>query len=152
MDQENINHSPQGDGEALLGIPAVVPEKAAAVPAWSRERLLQLAEHGQRLSNSRPRTKMAGGFWVLRRHFNEVCELVWGNAHLLPRGRKHEAKVLCGITWADHPRGQKIAMGRCVKYLVDHGVLPLTLANPDKNGGSWRYFLWDDLTAPRLTH
>jgi hypothetical protein len=29
---------------------------------------------------------------------------------------------------------ERIKLGRCIKYFVDHGMLPLKVANPKKKG------------------
>ena len=48
-----------------------------------------------------------------------------------------DAQMLFGepeAVWKAMKVGKRIALGRCLKYFVDHEMLPLKVANPGKRG------------------
>lgn len=78
---------------------------------------------------------LPGGYWVGKTTF----ELAWHqvNKGLPATGCKvpHTARSMCGEEfWLDHKCGRQINFGRCIKYFVDHEMLPLKVANPTKKG------------------
>lgn len=78
---------------------------------------------------------MPGGYWVSRALIAESFRMFWRCVPKLKPTRKHTARQMCSDPgWAERPRGQRLAIGRCFKYFEVHGVLPITLANPGKRG------------------
>lgn len=126
----------------------------ARSPPWSPDVLRDLAVKRRGTGDSSYLVvKMPGGYWVPVHHFEEVWILFWRNAPGLKSSRKHQTKALCcDPTRQDRPRGLCIAMGRCIKYFADHGLLPITLANPDKKGGPWKYFVLAKSAGSQIIH
>ena len=122
-------------------------------PDWSRQRLAGLPYVPQKDSaGTYHALKLSGRYWIVRGHFDEVWELFWRNAGDLDLARKHMTVNFCNDpNWYDRPRGQRIALGRCIKYLAANGVLPITLANPGKSGPR-KYFLNAGLAPAAFTH
>lgn len=123
-------------------------------PAWSRA-LLDAIPYRRQNANGKTylALQMPGRKLVRKSHFEEVWNLFWASVHLHKTRRKHTTKELCkDPRWEERPRGRRIAFGRCMKYFYDHGVLPITLANPHKKSGSWQYRLWPDLSTHPPTH
>ncbi len=122
-------------------------------PGWSRERLERLPfEQHSEAGSTYMACKLSGRYWIPQNHFKAVWVLFWCNVGDLDPARKHTTVALCNDpTWYDRPRGQRIALGRCIKYLAAKGVLPITLANPGKTGPR-KYFLNADLAAAAFTH
>jgi hypothetical protein len=132
-----------------VSIPHLTHQNSSATPPdWSRNRLAELpfVSHKDR-TGTYPSLKISGRYWVVQGHFDEVWELFWRSAHQLDPTRKHKTQTLCNDpAWHDRPRGQQIALGRCVRYFAEQGVLPITLANPGKSGPR-KYLLHSGLAA-----
>jgi|JI8StandDraft_1071087.scaffolds.fasta_scaffold531964_1 hypothetical protein len=77
-----------------------------------------------------------GGYFVSQ----SLVELMWSQAaESLPTldwSRKQDVKSVFGDKelWLSHKIGARIALGRCLKFFVDHGMLPLREANRGKKG------------------
>lgn len=126
------------------------PKPTVSVPEWSREafdriRLLRHPEGGFGL-------KMPGGYWVSETTLRRAWTMFWRNAGGLDPSMPHKAENLVGASvWNKRPRGEHIAMGRCFKYFAVHGVLPITLANPEAPY-NFKYRLNDDLDQAPTIH
>jgi hypothetical protein len=88
-----------------------------------------------RFANSGPGLLLPGGYWVSKK----IVELAWSQVRArfsaLDWKVQQTAESLLGETfWKPRKCGQRIALGRCVKYFVDHEMLPLRVANPKKKG------------------
>jgi hypothetical protein len=122
---------------------------ASLVPEWSRRAYSRIKfdwhpSRGVGLA-------MPGRYWVTQVTVRETFKLFWLAARQLESARTHSAEGLVRTAeWADRPRGERIAMGRCFKYFSLHGILPITLANPEAPY-NFKYRLNDDLEqAPTL--
>jgi len=78
---------------------------------------------------------MPGGYWVEK----EMFEVAWLQAmeaiDLLVPGKRYSAEELCNpALWGRLWRSEAIMLGRCIKFLVVHGLLPLIEANAGKRG------------------
>ena len=122
-------------------------------PDWSRERFARLPfEQHTGGGSTYMACKLSDRYWITQHHFKEVWELFWRNVGKLNPARKHSTVALCNDqTWYDRPRGQRIALGRCIRYLGTEGVLPITLANLGKSGPR-KYFLNAGLAPAAFTH
>lgn len=114
-----------------------------SIPAWSREAFVRI-----RLQ-THPRGgfgfKMPGGYWVDEPTLRKSFGLFWRNARTLhPAGIYAAEELVCMPNWSTRPRGERIAIGRCFKYFCLHGVLPITLVNPNAPY-NFRYRLNEDL-------
>jgi hypothetical protein len=75
------------------------------------------------------------GYWVEKTFF----ETAWTHAlEQLPRldwKVPQTSETICISTyWQAQQIGDRLRLGRCVKYFVDQGMLPLQVANPGKKG------------------
>ena len=75
------------------------------------------------------------GYWVPKKYFEDA----WMQAQLalpqLDATSVMTTETLCGAAWwKSRSCGEHIRVGRCMKYFVDLGMLPLRLANPGKGG------------------
>jgi hypothetical protein len=76
------------------------------------------------------------GYWVHKYLF----ESMWLHAEeSLPRldwSRKQTSADVFGdrTFWLSHRIGERISLGRCLKYFVQQGMLPIREANPGRNG------------------
>lgn len=122
-------------------------------PDWSRERFARLPyEQRTEAGFTYKVCKLSGRYLIAQYHFKEVWELFWRSVGNLDPARKHTTVALCNDpTWYDRPRGQRIALGRCIKYLAIQGVLPITPANLGKSGPR-KYFLNAGLAPAAFTH
>lgn len=76
--------------------------------------------------------KMPGPRWVTEKTLRAAWTLFWRSVHKLDRAGAYSAEDLaCASEWAHRPTGERIAMGRCFKYFASHGVLPITVVNPE---------------------
>jgi hypothetical protein len=80
---------------------------------------------------------LSGKYWVPK---SDVL-LAWNHFSKagLPEDYRTQvdAQILFGepeAVWKAMKVGKRIALGRCLKYFVDNGMLPLRLANPGKKG------------------
>jgi hypothetical protein len=75
------------------------------------------------------------GVWVYKSTF----ELAWRQSNAVwptldPQG-EYDAEILNDAElWPDYRIGKRLALGRCIKYFVDHGMLPLYISNSGKKG------------------
>lgn len=139
-----------------LSTPDPRPQQSPSInppPDWSRERFERLPfERHTEAGCTYKACKLSGRYWIAQSHFKEVWELFWRNVGDLDPARKHTTVALCNDpTWYDRPRGQRIALGRCIKYMAALGILPITLANPGKTGPR-KYFLNAGLAPTAFTH
>lgn len=78
---------------------------------------------------------LPGGYWVKKKYFEVAWKNASENLHKLDWKFSQTAESLCGKPcWLMQSFGERIALGRCIKYFVDHEMLPLRLANPGKKG------------------
>lgn len=76
------------------------------------------------------------GYWVSK----DLFDLMWQSASStmpnLDWSKPQTVVTLFGDQeeWISYPFGARIALGRCLKYFVDHDVLPIRLANEGKKG------------------
>lgn len=78
---------------------------------------------------------LPGRYWVSKKVFEVAWSQVRARFSALDWQVQHTAESILGETfWKPHKCGQRIALGRCVKYFVDHEMLPLRVANPTKKG------------------
>lgn len=95
---------------------------------------------------------MPGGYWVQKWLIADAWEMFWRNFRNLNHGRRHTAESLCADPdWRERDRRERLKLGRCIKYFSVQGILPITLANPNKRG-TRKYFLNGDLAAPPTNH
>lgn len=78
---------------------------------------------------------MPGGYWVEQQMF----EVAWFQAiesiDLLVPGKRYSAEDVCNpALWGRLWRSEAIMLGRCLKYFVVNGLLPLIEANAGKRG------------------
>ena len=78
---------------------------------------------------------MPGGYWVEQQMF----EVAWFQAiesiDLLAPGKRYSAEDVCNpALWGRLWRSEAIMLGRCLKYFVVNGLLPLIEANAGKRG------------------
>ena len=86
-------------------------------------------------AKSGPGLLLPGGYWVLKKYFEMAWTQVRANASGLDWRAQQTAESLLGETfWKPHKCGQRISLGRCVKYFVDQKMLPMRVANPGKKG------------------
>ncbi|MBL0422379.1 hypothetical protein JI739_18670 [Ramlibacter sp. AW1] len=123
---------------------------ASTAPSWSKLALAQikLQKHptrGSGLSNGR--------YWLSEALLRRAWELFWRNSQYLQRDAIYDTPGLAAPPdWDNWKRGDRIAIGMCFKYFAVHGVLPITLLNPEKTC-NFKYRLSDDLArAPASLH
>lgn len=121
-------------------------------PHWSRAGLSQI-RYEMRMVAKRPAylaLKAPGGYWVAQSQIEEVWMLFWRHLDHLDVEREHTAESLCNDpSWQDRSPFERRTLGRCLKYLCDHNILPIVLANPQKAfGGSWKYRLLPAHSTP----
>jgi hypothetical protein len=90
------------------------------------------------------------GNWVSKEKLTFARDSIFENQHNIDLTRKQFAASLLGSkSWNMYPkRGQKIALGRCVAFLVKHDLLPwkLKVANPGESGK--RIYVTADTVLP----
>jgi len=93
---------------------------------------------------------MPGGYWVKKQTFLLAYTTIYANWSSIDWSGKQTAKSMLGTAWGDPAVwGYNQALGRCVKYLVTHDMLPQPLEVARKrNGepykrGSTKYVLRD---------
>src|ERR1035437_9807362 len=73
--------------------------------------------------------------WVKRGYFSLMWKTAWNELPKLDwTSPKVTRSFFVAEDWKDFLIGKKIALGRCLKFFVDHDMLPLRVANPDKKG------------------
>lgn len=78
---------------------------------------------------------LPGNYWVHKSHFDEAWKLIHAANPALDWQGEQIAETLCADPdWKYRKCGIRIKLGRCVKYFVDQGMLPLKVANPGKKG------------------
>lgn len=76
-----------------------------------------------------------GRHWVEKRYFRLMWQTALDELPKLDWSRPKVTKsFFAAEDWKDFKIGKKIALGRCLKFFVDHDMLPLRVANPDKKG------------------
>jgi len=76
------------------------------------------------------------GYWVTK----DLFVLMWRKAtEEIPKldwSKQHTVVTIFGDDeeWQQLSFGQRIALGRCLKYFADQGMLPIRVANPTKKG------------------
>lgn len=121
---------------------AIQPAVNQPFPEWSRDRFLRIPTQSRyRQPGAEEGIEMPGGYWVSRVLLADAFRMFWRCASNLKATRKHTAKQMCSDPgWEDRPRGQRLAIGRCIKYFEVNQILPITLANAGKRG-TRRYLL-----------
>jgi len=125
------------------------PKPSRTPPVWSRTALerISLFRDGTGSFGFKP-----GGNWVTEATMREAWQLFWRSVDTLDRSKTHKAEGLaCTPGWASRPDGWKQAMGRCYKYFAVHGVLPITIANPEAKY-NFKYRLNGDLDKQPTIH
>lgn len=74
-----------------------------------------------------------------------------GVDQLDPSGTHTAQDLACTPNWENRPWGWRQAMGRCYKYFAVHGVLPITIANPEAKY-NFKYRLKSDLDNRPTIH
>ena len=78
---------------------------------------------------------LPGGYWVLKIVFEVAWSAVRPRWSTLDWRVPQTAETLCSDQiWKPRTCGERIALGRCVKYFVTQEMLPLRVANPNKKG------------------
>lgn len=76
-----------------------------------------------------------GGHWVEQGYFELAWRLVCAHFSRVDWSRKQTAESLCNDPdWKDRRRGDRLKLGRCIKYFADNGMLPIWVCNPGKSG------------------
>lgn len=132
------------------GVPPRFAPDPTTAPDWSR-----LALEGIKFDRHPTRglcLKMPGHYWVTAATLRATWHLFWRSVHKLDVTATHKAEQLaCTPDWDDRPIGERIAIGRCFKHFAVHGVLPITLVNPEKMC-NFKYRLNDGLKPSPTTH
>lgn len=82
-----------------------------------------------------PGLMLPGGYWVPKTDVETAWRLVTTAFPKLTWEKPHTAKTMCqDPLWADRPKGQRIAFGRCIRFFVTRGMLRLTEANHGSSG------------------
>jgi hypothetical protein len=127
------------------------PKQRLITPEWSIAKIKAM-RYQHRPTKDGLWFKMPGPRgWVQAQTVCTAWALFWRSAHTLDANRLHTTEGLaCTPDWSSRPEGERRAMGRCFKYFSLHGVLPITLANPEAPY-NFKYRLNDDLDqAPTL--
>ena len=75
------------------------------------------------------------GRWVPKKNFETVWKGALMEISKLDWTHPQTAETISGVPdWKKLPVGYRISLGRCLKYFVDEGMLPLRIANPEKKG------------------
>jgi hypothetical protein len=78
---------------------------------------------------------LPGGYWAIKKWFETARTLIQDEWASLDWTVPHSAETLCNSEkWRAYDVRERIKLGRCIKYFVDHGMLPLKVANPKKKG------------------
>lgn len=78
---------------------------------------------------------LGGRYWVEKGYFELAWELVWAHFGSVNWSRKQTAESLCNDPdWHDRRIGERLKLGRCIKYFADTGLLPIWVCNPGKSG------------------
>ncbi|HWI82693.1 hypothetical protein [Ramlibacter sp.] len=86
-------------------------------------------------SSSHPGLILSGRYWVEQGYFELAWRLVWAHFRRVDWSRKQTAESLCNDPdWKDRRRGDRLKLGRCIKYFADNGLLPIWVCNPGKSG------------------
>jgi hypothetical protein len=123
------------------------PKPTRTAPDWSRMALerIPLFRHPRGGFGFKP-----GGYWVTEATMRTAWKLFWRSADTLDNNGVHMAPDLaCIADWDNRPRGWRIAMGRCYKYFAAHGVLPITILNPEAKY-NFKYRVSGDLDKPTI--
>lgn len=77
-----------------------------------------------------------GGHFVFRWIFQEAWKHISVGIVTADRCKFHTAKSLFNDAdaWARFEKNESIAIGRCLRYFVDHGMMPLSVVNPNETG------------------
>ena len=79
------------------------------------------------------------GYWVQKSVFELAQKLINATFTTLTWNKPLQVKNICADPdWGSWPWGLRFKLGRCLKYFVEEGMLPLTIVNPGK-GGPRRY-------------
>jgi hypothetical protein len=75
------------------------------------------------------------GYWVQKIFFEEAWMQAQLNIPKLKWDKPQTVVAICGDkNWKSRKVGVRIRIGRCLKYFVGEGMLPLCIANPNKKG------------------
>ena len=75
------------------------------------------------------------GRWVPKKNFQTVWTGALEEIPKLDWTHLQTAETISGVpNWKKLPVGYRISLGRCLKFFVDEGMLPLRIANPGKKG------------------
>jgi hypothetical protein len=78
---------------------------------------------------------LPGGYWAIKKWFEIARTLIQTEWPRLDWTVPQTAETLCGISsWRTYEVRERIKLGRCIKYFVDHEMLALKVANPKKKG------------------
>jgi hypothetical protein len=78
---------------------------------------------------------LPGGYWVAKWCFVEAWARSRATLPMLDLKRKQSTQSLCNDPgWTLKTLRVRYAFGRCIKYFVKHGMLPLYETNPGKKG------------------
>jgi hypothetical protein len=125
------------------------PKSSRTAPDWSRMALEQipLFRHANGGFGFKP-----GGYSVTEATMRTAWKQFWRGVDQLDKSGVHKAQGLaCTSDWDNRPPGWRRAMGRCYKYFAVHGVLPITIANPEAKY-NFKYRLNGDLDKEPTVH
>lgn len=100
-------------------------------PAWSQARLAALRYMPRTFdTETHDVMRLSNKSSVRRSTFELAWKLFWSNAYRLDPNRKHPVEALCSCAgWGTFSITQHRNIGRCIRYLAENGVLPITLAH-----------------------
>lgn len=76
------------------------------------------------------------GYWVQKCLFDLMWQRASETLPTLDFSKKQTIVTIFGDRelWVSQKFGVRIALGRCLKYFADHGLLPIRVANLNKKG------------------
>lgn len=79
--------------------------------------------------------KKLSSHWVFKSVFLASWQRICQGIETADWGKRQTAKSLYNdVTWPKMSVGLRIAIGRCLRYFVDNGMLPLYVVNPQSTG------------------
>ena len=101
-----------------------------------REDLFDAIKYGPGKKPGRDIGKYLGRPWVFKWIFQTAWEKFSTAIASANWSVKQSSKSLFGdeAGWKKYGEGTRQAIGRCLRYFVDHGLLPLRVLNPDATG------------------
>lgn len=124
------SNAEDGSAKAALPIPAGHPPNS--LDARFRRIPYQRRHYG---TSSHQGLTLGGRYWVEKGYFELAWGLVWAHFSHVDWTRKQSAESLCNDPdWQDRRRGDRLKLGRCIKYFADQELLPIWVCNPGQSG------------------